>query len=202
MSEIKKCERCDERSAKLMYLGAWLCQECLEECKEAEHERELQEVEELRKTVEGVWTKKPSIISDLYINAVRKGLKLSLITNEDKCEDFSDTNIRPLLHRMGDTELERFAKIQNEWYFALKTELSMRKTTREQEAEVIKRSRKVEKTRETATKQIEKQKKFASKDKTLSKEERLRAKLIESLVSLGMSEADAIKKADEATKKG
>lgn len=200
MSEIKKCEHCEDRTAKELYLGSWLCTECKAECKEAEAAREDEEAEELRKKIEGTWTRKPSIISDLYINAVRKGLKLSLITSQEKCEDFSDTNIRPLLHRMSDSELEGFAKLQNEWYFALKTELSMRKTTREQEAETIKRSRKAEKTTAKSTKEIEKQKKFASKDKTLSKEDRLKARLIESLIALGMSEEKAREQAEKVKK--
>jgi len=200
MPENKPCEHCEERPAKTFQLGFWLCSECLAELKVAEQHREDEEAEALRKEVEGTWTKKPSIVSDLYSHAVKKGLKIALITAADKVEDYSDTNIMPLVHRLSDDEVNSLFALIERQYFALKSALDIRRSTRKQEAEVIRRSRKVEKSREKAETQIAKQKKFASKDKTLSKEERLKAKLVESLMALGMSEEQAKAQAEKVKK--
>jgi hypothetical protein len=192
VSELKrKCEHCEEQVASRYYLGFWLCDDCNASLIAVERERQIEEAEKLRVLVEGRVVV-PSIVSDLYINAVKRRLQLIFITNPDKCADYEDSHIAPLVHRMSDDELSAFAKAREKEYFLLKNALEIRRHSREEEAALVKRSTKRERTREKATREIEKQKKHAPRDKTLAVEERKRAAMIESLVKCGMSEKDAI----------
>jgi hypothetical protein len=136
----------------------------------------------------------PSLAYVLLLNKIRQGGHAAI--SAEKLPDFNNTNVLPLLHLLTDEELQRMFLTTKEIYFHVKSALEMRPVERAREAEVIKRQTKRETSIKKETAKIEKQKKHASKDKTLSPEERNRAKVIEGLTHAGLSEAQAIAQYD------
>lgn len=186
----RKCEHCESENSRHTRFGVWLCETCRAGMETIERERIEEEKNKVNRLVENKPDWQPSLALILYLGQIRKAATIPI--SSEKITDFHNTNIVPLVHLLTDSELERMVAVLKDEYFYVQATLSMRSTDRFREAEVIKRQQKVEKTREKATKEIAKQKKYASKDKTLSKEERAKARIIEGLMAIGLSESDAI----------
>lgn len=187
-----KCEHCETEGAKPSRFGSLLCSDCIQGLESLETERRKEEREQIKRLVEGKGFE-PSLAFVMYANRLKRLIAFGGL-NEDKVLDCLNKDLIPLIHLMPDEEVGRTFAVTKELYFYLQSALGMRKVDRFREAEVIKRKTKVDKTRAKATEEIARQKKHASKDRTLSKEERAKAKVVEGLaMALGCSLEEAEK---------
>jgi predicted RNA-binding Zn-ribbon protein involved in translation (DUF1610 family) len=189
------CDSCGAKQGSHTRFGVFLCPACLESLEETERQRQEDErakVQEVAKS--SPLPAQPSLALMLYFKQIKLGSILPI--SPEKIPDYCNTNLNPLMHLLSDEELTSLVPIMKEVYFAVHAALGMRKVDRFREAEIIKKSQKQGKTRSKAESEITRQKKHASKDKTLSKEERAKAKIIEGLVAMGISEADAKRMAE------
>lgn len=182
-----KCRYCEENEGQNTRFGL-LCPACLSG---VEAEEELERLK-AKAQAEAIATDKwhswePSIA---YVLLAKELLHAtSNVVSPDKLPDIHN-RLSPLVHTMPIEDVNRMFLSIKEAYFMLQSELHNRPVQAFREAEVIKRQTKGAKTTERATKEIAKQKKHASHDRTLSKEDRGFATLREGLERAGIPEAE------------
>lgn len=176
-----ECENCQSSGAKhSRFANLMLCSKCEAEMESLEQERIKERRDEVKKLIEGNKVQ-PSLAFMLAFQKLNH-LKSSIVS-DSKIPDYVNANLLPLVHLMSTDDIERLLPIIKTFYFALNAAVEMRHVDNTREAFAIKAHQKREKTRAKAEVEIAKQKKHASKDRTLSKEERARAKVLEGLTA-------------------
>jgi hypothetical protein len=157
---------------------------------DAEEARRLEEKEKTEAQLSATLTYQPSLPYILLLNKVRQ--TGSNVISAEKLPDFHNS-IMPIANLLPDEDAERMMLTMKELYFHLKSMLETRKNKRNDEAAIISRQTKREKSIEKSKTEITKQKKNASKDRTLSPFERGKAQFVENMTRvLGCSEAEAV----------
>lgn len=193
----QKCENCDADNASLSRYGMHICKLCSDLIEQQQAENEIARRAEIQSTAED----KPwgiSVVCKLYLKKMRNHTPL---LSPGKMLDYFNTQEVPMISDMTEQEMMVMKDYHLTVYTYLLGLIADRKRTTYREVQLITKQTKVEKTREKATRQVEKQQKHASKDRTLTKEERGRAKIIEGMMgAMGISYEEAAKMVEVSLK--